>query len=63
MPLSKKIKHMLYDRGYTIRGAQLELRRKQSMSKTVAEGSDGLIQLLRRMTEMRDMLIKKLNGM
>ncbi|NLP82149.1 MerR family transcriptional regulator, partial [Acinetobacter baumannii] len=27
------------------------------------EGSAGLIQLLRRMTEMREMLIKKLNGM
>ena len=59
----KKIKHMLYDKGYTIRGAQLELRRRKSMSEVVIEGGDGLIQLLHHMTEMRDMLIKKLNGM
>ncbi|ACZ48734.1 putative MerR family transcriptional regulator [Anaplasma centrale str. Israel] len=59
----KKIKHMLYDRGYTIRGAQLELKRRKSTPEVAAEERDGLVQLLNHMTNMRDVLLKKLNGM
>ncbi|MCU7611238.1 MerR family transcriptional regulator [Anaplasma capra] len=59
----KKIKHMLYDRGYTIRGAQLELKRRKSASEVVVEERSSLVRLLRDMVSMRDTLVKKLNGM
>ncbi|MGN7678764.1 MAG: MerR family transcriptional regulator [Anaplasma sp.] len=59
----KKVKHMLYDRGYTIRGAQLEFKRKRSDAEIVVEEKSSLVRLLDDMISIRDLLIKKLNGM
>ncbi|MGN7661665.1 MAG: MerR family transcriptional regulator [Anaplasma sp.] len=59
----KKVKHMLYDRGYTIKGAQLEFKRKRSDAEIVVEEKSSLVRLLDNMIGMRDLLAKKLNGM
>nr|WP_256172124.1 MerR family transcriptional regulator [Anaplasma phagocytophilum] len=59
----KKIKHMLYDLGYTIKGAQAELKKQHSVSKVAKTNDIALTQLLENMLAMREMLTKKLNGM
>lgn len=58
----KKIRHMLYDLGYTIKGAQAELK-KQRKSSEVACSLDGVLsELLENMTSMKNMLVEKLGG-
>ncbi|QJC27187.1 MerR family transcriptional regulator [Anaplasma platys] len=60
----KKIKHMLYDLGYTIKGAQMELKKQTSADKVVPRGpSRELGGLLEDLMGMRELLIKTLNGM
>lgn len=60
----KKIKHMLYDLGYTIKGAQMELSKQRRAQKTVPdEPLRELGGLLENLIGMRELLIKTLNGM
>ena len=58
----KKVKYMLYDLGYTIKGAQAELRKQRGRSEVVSHQSGILSELLGNMISMRDMLVKKLGG-
>ncbi|MFV9838475.1 MAG: MerR family transcriptional regulator [Aaplasma endosymbiont of Hyalomma asiaticum] len=58
----KKVKHMLHDLGYTIKGAQAELRKQRRCSEIVNNRGGVLAELLENMTGMRDMLVKKLGG-
>ncbi|UOD98894.1 MerR family transcriptional regulator [Ehrlichia ruminantium] len=61
----KYIKYLLYDRGYKIKGVQQELSKTNS-----ANGNNGqqevniqvLTKLLRDMLDLRDSLLKKING-
>ena len=60
----KKIKHMLYDLGYTIKGAQMELNKQRRAQKAAtSESSHELGGLLKDLMGMRELLIKALNGM
>ncbi|MDB1135725.1 MerR family transcriptional regulator [Candidatus Anaplasma sp. TIGMIC] len=59
----KKIKHMLYDLGYTIRGAQAELNRQKYGPKVASSDAESLAKLMKNLADMRDMLAEKLNGM
>ena len=65
----KYIKHLLYDKGYRIKGVQQELNRKTAkVSKNnnnvdYSVYKESLVRLLDEVLNLRDNLLEKLNGM
>ncbi|ABD45154.1 transcriptional regulator, MerR family [Ehrlichia chaffeensis str. Arkansas] len=65
----KHIKHLLYDKGYKIKGVQQELGRKPANINKHTNDTEqsvyrkDLISLLDDMLSLRDSLLKKFNGM
>ena len=55
-----KIKNLLYDKGYTIKGVQKLLKEKDIISKNLNNNDDKFIDILKNILEDIDNIIKKL---
>lgn len=54
----KKIKHMLHDEGYTIKGAQKELKQNDKKANCSSNSEN----LLKELTQLRNYIVSKINS-